>query len=148
MNNIWQVFVNSLKGGADSEISSRRLITMIIMQVSVLINLAIIVLAFVVAFRPADANANTIQILDKLIELTVITYVAIFLLVGLITWQNVNDTLQLVRGGAVPQTVNQTASNIQTEAQTIKDTVAAAAGDLDLNIPAPKLSAGANAPSV
>jgi uncharacterized membrane protein len=126
MITIWQVFVNSLKGGADSEISSRRLITMIILQVGVLINLAIIVMSFVVIFRPApETNTSLIQVMDRLIELVIISWVAVFLLVGLITWQNVNDTLSLIRGGGITQNITKAADQIQEKAQDIKDAAAA-----------------------
>lgn len=124
MNSIWQVFVSSLKGGADSEVSSRRLITMIFMQVSVIVNFAIIVLAFVVAMRPPSLNASPIQALDRVLELTIIINVTILLLIGLITWQNVNDTIGLVRNGTSPE-IAKAADNIQEQAQGIKEAVGA-----------------------
>lgn len=123
MNSIWQVFVSSLKGGTDSEVSSRRLITMIIMIIGVFVNGAIITLAFIVATRSPQANASPIQALDRLIEVIIITYVAIFLLIGLITWQNMNDTISLVRNGTAPN-IAKAAEEIQDKAQDIKDAVA------------------------
>lgn len=124
MGSIWQVFVSSLKGGTDSEVSSRRLITMIIMIIGVFVNGAIITLAFIVATRSPQANASPIQALDRLIEVIIITYVAIFLLIGLITWQNMNDTISLVRNGTAPN-IAKAAEEIQDKAQDIKDAVAA-----------------------
>lgn len=124
MNSIWQVFVSSLKGGADSEVSSRRLITMIIMVIGIFVNGAIIVLSFIVATRSPQANASPIQALDRLIEVIIITYVAIFLLIGLITWQNMNDTISLVRNGTAPG-IAKAADDIQDKAQDIKDAIGA-----------------------
>lgn len=127
MNSIWQVFVSSLKGGTDSEVSSRRLITMLIMLICMFVNTAAIVLSFIVATRSPEANASPIQALDRLIEVIIITYVAILLLIGLITWQNVNDTISLVRG-VVPQNVVKAADDIQDKAQEIKETIGVTTG--------------------
>lgn len=126
MKNLWQVFVNSLNGTADSQVSSRRLITMTFLFMSVITNIAIIVLAFIISMRPAGESVSPIQALDRLIEVLIIVNVLVLLLVGIITWQNVNDSIALVRGGGVNNNIQKAADDIQDKAQDIKDAVATA----------------------
>lgn len=122
MKNLWQVFVTSLNGGAESTVSSRRLITMTFLFMSVITNIATIILAFIIAMRPPNESVSPIQALDRMIEVLIIVSVMVLLLVGIITWQNVNDTVALVRGGGVNNIVK-AADNIQDQAQAIKSAV-------------------------
>lgn len=96
-------FLQKALNGSDSTISSRRLITLISVMVGVIVDIAIIVLSFKVALS-TTANTNGISAINKLIELAVIIKVEIFLLIGIITWQNINDTASIVKGLPITQT--------------------------------------------
>lgn len=129
MGNLWQIFVNSLSGAPDSAVSSRRLVTMIIVMLCVITNFGVIFLAFIVAMRPVSESVSPIQALDKLIEVVIIENVTALLMIGIITWQNVNDTVSLIRGGGITQNIAKAADQIQEKAQDIKEAVAAAPPD-------------------
>lgn len=128
MGNLWQVFVNSLNGAADSAVSSRRLVTMIIVMLCVFTNFGAIFLAFIVAMRPVTESVSPIQALDRLIEVIIIENVTVLLMIGIITWQNVNDTVSLIRDGGITQNIAKAADQIQDKAQDIKEAVSVAQG--------------------
>lgn len=116
-------YIKKALSGTDSTVSSRRLITFITMVVSVIVNIAIIVLAFRVALSHEN-NVNGISAIDKLIELTVIISIQVFLLIGLITWQNINDTAKIIKG--IP-------TNTTEVEQTFKQKITEAAGDAGIS---------------
>lgn len=93
---MWELVKNSLSG--DSSVSSRRLITMISVLVSVAVNVGIILLSFRIALNPNVNNVAAIQALDRMIKLTVINSTLVLLLIGVITWQNINETARTIRG--------------------------------------------------
>lgn len=129
MANIWQLFENSLSGAPDSAVSSRRLVTMVILLLCCITNFGVIFLAFIVAMRPVTESVSPIQALERLIQVAIIENITVLLMMGIITWQNVNDTVSLVRGGGVTQNIAKAADQIQEKAQDIKEAVAAAPPD-------------------
>lgn len=114
-------YIKQALNGNDNTVSSRRLITFISMFIGVIVDISIIVLAFKVALA-STGNANAISAISKLIELTMIIKIEIFLLIGIITWQNINDTAKIVKGipttqtdieATIKQKTTETVENIQ-----------------------------------
>lgn len=120
-------FLQKALNGSDSTVSSRRLITLISVMVGVIVDIAIIVLSFKVALS-TTANTNGISAINKLIELAVIIKLEIFLLIGIITWQNINDTAMIVKGLPITQTEIE---------GTIKQKITEGAQQITQNLPAP-----------
>lgn len=122
MSTLGEIVEASLNGGKDSEVSSRRLVTLVITLMDIFITAAIIALVFVVAMRPPSTSTTAIQAVDRLLEFIIIMNVTILLLIGIITWQNVNDTVSLIKGVPI-NNVAKAADEIQDKAQDIKDAV-------------------------
>jgi len=98
---------------SDSQTSSRRLITFMMASLAVVNVISLVMLAFKVALG-TSGNAYALGAMDRLIQLMIIISVALFFLMGLITWQNITDAAKIVRGlptvetkidGTVTQTV-------------------------------------------
>lgn len=90
-------YLQKALSGADNTASSRRLITFISVLVMVIIDLSIVALCYKVAVAPA-ANDHSIAAIEKLIQLSLIIKVFIMLLIGIITWQNINDSAKIIKG--------------------------------------------------
>jgi uncharacterized protein (DUF486 family) len=100
--------------GTDGTVSSRRLITFISVVVGIAVDVAIIVLAFRIALTD-KSSPNAIQAMDRLIHLAVIIKLEVFLLAGIITWQNINETARIVKG--IPGMVTETQAVIKQTVQ-------------------------------
>lgn len=87
---------NALSG--ESSISSRRLILLFTMLIGAIVDISIIALSFKICLSVAVNTINTIQVLDVLIKLTITFKVFILLLSGIITWQNITDSIHAVKG--------------------------------------------------
>lgn len=104
----------------DNATSSRRVILLFTMFIGAFVDFAIIILAFKICLAAKPDPSDHIDVLNILIKLTVIFKVFILLLSGIITWQNITDTIQTVKGlPAGVQQLTQTIEKTQTTATQI-----------------------------
>lgn len=101
-----------------SPTSSRRTVLLFYAIIlGALLYLAIIILGYVICLSKVD-RASSIQVLKYMIYFCFGTLVFILLLSGVITWQNINDTIQSVKGipPGIKQELTQTVEKTTTTA--------------------------------
>ena len=104
----------------DNPTSSRRVILLFTMFINAFVDLAIIVLAFKICLSSKQNPIDHIDVLNILIKLTMIFKVFILLLSGIITWQNITDTINSVKG--LPAGVQQLTQTVETAKTSITAT--------------------------
>lgn len=105
----------------ESATSSRRVILLYYsILIGSLVYIAIIALAYLICIHGNMDKDTVLQIFKYMIYLTLITLAFILLLAGVITWQNVNDSINSIKG--LPQTIKQVEQSIETAKETVSTT--------------------------
>lgn len=112
--------VNAIQG--DSATSSRRVILLYYsILIGSLVYIAIIALAYTICIHANMDKETVLQIFKYMIYLTLITLAFILLLAGVITWQNVNDTINSVKG--LPSSIQQIEQTVEKAVEKTSTTV-------------------------
>lgn len=97
----------------DNATSSRRAILLFYaLVIGSIVYLAILVLGYVICLQPKVEKDTVLSVYRWMIYLGAITLAFVLLMAGVITWQNVNDTINSVKG--LPQTVQSLEQTIET----------------------------------
>lgn len=95
----------------DNATSSRRAILIYYaLVIGSIVYLAILVLGYVICLQPKVEKDTVFSVYKWMIYLGAITLGFILLMAGVITWQNVNDTINSVKG--LPQAIEKTHTEI------------------------------------
>jgi len=96
-------FVNWLRAsfeGSNKSASSRRVTTFWFVALETIISLAIVTCCIFLVLTE-ESRPQALDSIYKLIIFSVISRVSIFLLMSIITWQNITDTVNAVKGTTV-----------------------------------------------
>lgn len=104
----------------DNATSSRRVILMFTMLIGAIVDISLIILSFKICLASKPDPTDHIDVLNILIKLTIIFKVFILLLSGIITWQNITDTINSIKG--LPQGLQQLTQTIETAKTSITAT--------------------------
>lgn len=103
---------------SESPTSSRRGVMLYYaIGIGALCYIATIVLAYVICIDKNIDKQSAIQVLKWMVYLIAVTILFILLLAGVITWQNVNDTINSVKG--LPQGINQLQQTVEKTQTTV-----------------------------
>lgn len=96
---------------SDNNTSSRRAILIYYaIIIGTIVYMAILILGYVICLQKGVDKSTVLEIYKSMLYLTLITLAFILLLAGVITWQNINDTISSVKG--LPQAIEKTHTEI------------------------------------
>lgn len=108
-------FLKTAIDGTDPTVDERRLSLVVALFLIVLVVLATGGIGYVVAFTAKDQNPFSVNAMHQLIYVIALLCLFACLMSGIVTWQNINDTLKSVQN--LPPGTMQTIEKIETHIQ-------------------------------
>ena len=93
-------FLKTLIDPTNTQTSSKRFIAVSSFLLCALVVVSFVILSFKVALLTDANNVNAIQALKLMIYILIVILIFILVLCQIVTWQNLNETAQILRGAS------------------------------------------------